>query len=127
MSMAASIESRVPFLDHHLVEFVFRLPDALKVHFNKQKYLLKEFAKNLIPQQIINRKKAGFPVPLNAWFQKKNNPFFEVLLSKETKEDSFLNYDFIVRTLKGYERGEKNLDQKIWLLLNLEMWRRIYL
>jgi asparagine synthase (glutamine-hydrolysing) len=127
MSMAAGIETRVPFLDHSLVEFAFSLPDKMKIKGKEGKYILKRFAAGRIPHKIAYRRKAGFPVPLNRWFQQKGNAFIDALLSKETKDDSFLNYDFLLRTVKGYQRGEPNLDMKIWMLLNLELWRRIYL
>jgi asparagine synthase (glutamine-hydrolysing) len=126
MSMAASIETRVPFLDHKLVEFCFGMPSTLKIKGKTSKYVLKKYAEGKIPNSIIYRKKAGFPVPINFWFQKKDNPFINTLLSKETKEHSFINYKFLQRTINGYKSGEKNLDLKIWMLLNLELWRQIY-
>src|SRR5258708_25947130 len=67
MSMAASIESRVPFLDHPLVEFAARVPDRLKIHGGTQKYILKKAVEDLLPPNITYRKKMGFPTPLRQW------------------------------------------------------------
>ena len=64
MSMACSIESRVPFLDHHFVEFAMAIPDDLKIHKTTQKYILKRAVEDLLPAEIIHRKKMGFPTPL---------------------------------------------------------------
>ncbi len=70
MSMAASIESRVPFLDHTLVEFAARIPDDLKIRGRTQKYILKEAVRDLLPPDIIHRKKMGFPTPLRKWLRR---------------------------------------------------------
>jgi len=126
MSMAASIETRVPYLDYRIAEFAFSLPDTLKIKGLDSKYILKKAAKKKIPDSIIKRKKAGFPVPIHEWFQKKDNPFIDILLSDETRRESFLNYGFIERALDGLKQKESNAPLKIWMLLNLELWRRIY-
>ena len=69
MSMASSLELRVPFLDHKVVEFAFRLPSRLKIRGNTPKYLLKKYMAPMLPPAIINRAKKGFPVPVNSWFR----------------------------------------------------------
>ena len=70
MSMAASVESRVPFLDHKLVEFTVRLPERLKLrHGWTTKYVLRSAMKDVLPREILERKKMGFPVPIGKWFR----------------------------------------------------------
>src|SRR5256885_14325011 len=69
MSMAASVESRVPFLDHKLVEFTSSLPERLKLHRWTTKYVLRQSMKDVLPDQILTRPKMGFPVPIGAWFR----------------------------------------------------------
>src|SRR5215470_12678007 len=69
MSMATSVESRVPFLDHKLVEFTCRLPERLKLRGGTTKYILRESMKGILPDAILSRSKMGFPVPIGAWFR----------------------------------------------------------
>jgi asparagine synthase (glutamine-hydrolysing) len=127
MSMAASIETRVPFLDHHLVELAFQIPDNLKIRKNKGKYIFKQACQSLLPENIIYRKKMGFPVPIENWFRVRGNPFIEVLLDESTKRNSFLKYPFIEKTIKEFNRGNNAVTQRIWALLNIELWRREFL
>jgi asparagine synthase (glutamine-hydrolysing) len=126
MSMAASIETRVPYLDYRIAEFAFALPNQLKVRGTRGKHLLRRVARTRIPDSIIDRKKAGFPVPIHRWFEEKNNPFVDALLSDETRRNSFLNYTFIERAVDGLKRKEANASLKVWMLLNLELWRRTF-
>jgi asparagine synthase (glutamine-hydrolysing) len=127
MSMAASIETRVPFLDHHLVELAFRIPDGYKIRLNQGKYILKNSCEGLLPKNIIYRKKMGFPVPIDKWFREKNNPFLDVLLDTSTKKRSFLNYGFIKKEVENFYHGTENSTHRLWALLNIELWRREFL
>src|SRR5262249_32844518 len=84
MSMACSIESRVPFMDHTFVEFSTRIPDALKIKGTTQKYILKKAVKDLLPDEIIHRKKMGFPTPLKQWLRdERAGAQFQTLLDRK--------------------------------------------
>lgn len=126
MSMAASIETRVPYLDHHLVELAFSLPDACKVRGRQGKYLLKQMSHGLLPGEIIHRPKRGFPVPIARWFREPGSPFVELLLDRETLQDGFLDADF-VRTRVGRFLAGEEISLELWAMLNLELWRREFL
>ena len=127
MSMAASIETRVPFLDHKLVELACRFPDSAKVKYTQGKYILKKACESLLPNSIIYRKKMGFPVPIEKWFKVKDNPFIALLTDDEVKRNSFLNYNFIRETIDKFNKGAPDSIRHIWVLLNIEMWRQQFL
>jgi len=126
MSMAASIETRVPFLDHRLVEFACTLPDRYRVRLKHGKYLLKRSLEGCLPDGIIYRKKMGFPVPIERWFREKDNPFMEVLLDESTKRDGFIDHRFVERAVERFRAGRPGSTQAIWALINLELWRRVF-
>ena len=128
MSMAASIESRVPFLDHELVEFAFTLPDHLKIKGFNTKRLLRLALGDQIPEAILNRPKAGFPVPIQKWFREEYYTMArEIVLATE----SFCMRHFDNTELTGYfdmhRAGKYNHADRIWTLLNLELWHRIFI
>ena len=128
MSMAASIESRVPFLDHKLVEFTARLPEHLKLRRGwTTKYILRRSMKNILPEQILKRSKMGFPVPVGAWFR---GPYRQVLdeyvLSERALGRGLFDADFIRRLVAGHQAGEKHAE-RLWSLVNLEMWLRRFI
>ena len=126
MSMAASIETRVPYLDHHLVELAFSLPDGCKVHYGQGKYLLKRVSRELLPKDVITRPKQGFPVPIARWFREPGNPFVEVLLDPESLRDGFLDAQFVRTRVNRFLTGEE-ISLELWAILNLELWRRNFL
>lgn len=126
MSMAASIETRVPFLDHHLVGLAFSLPDHSKVRNGRGKHLLREASKKLVPSEVIHRPKQGFPVPIAQWFRQPNNPFVEVLLDPGSLRDGFLNEDFVRTRVRQFMAGA-NTSIELWAMLNLELWRRSFM
>jgi asparagine synthase (glutamine-hydrolysing) len=126
MSMAASIETRVPFLDHHLVGMAFTQPDASKIHGRTGKYLLKEASRRVLPASVIDRPKRGFPVPIARWFRKTGNPFIEVLLDAESLRDGFLDPAFVRRRVEKFQAGAE-ISTELWAMLNLELWRREFL
>lgn len=128
MSMAASIESRVPFLDHRLVEFAFGLPSHLKIRHFKTKYLLRQAMKGRLPVEIISRPKMGFPVPLAQWFRGQFAAFPERLLCNERfRERLIFRDDYILRLLNEHRSGMRSNADRLWLLMNFEIWCRIFL
>lgn len=126
MSMAASIETRVPYLDHHLVELSFSLPDKCKIRGREGKYLLKRVCRELLPRDVIGRPKQGFPVPIARWFRAKGNPFIDILLDPQSLRDGLLNPQFVQARVDRFLAGEE-ISLEIWSMLNLELWRREFL
>jgi asparagine synthase (glutamine-hydrolysing) len=128
MSMATSIESRVPFLDHHLVEFAATIPSAAKLGAMSGKRMIKEAVRHLLPNQIIDRRKQGFPVPFDRWLQKDFFPEIEaLLLSDRALSRGWFRPEQVVSLLEAHRRQHANLNRQIWALLNLELWARIFL
>jgi asparagine synthase (glutamine-hydrolysing) len=128
MSMAASIESRVPFLDHTLVEFAARLPDEWKLSGWTTKRVLREAMKSVLPDSILNRSKMGFPVPLRAWTRGRwNTVVADVLLDRRSKERGIIDPPAVVRLLDDHAAGSIDATDRIWSLLNLELWFRTFI
>ena len=125
MSMAASIESRVPFLDHKLVEFTVRLPDRLKVRRGwTTKYVLRKAMKDLLPAPILTRKKMGFPVPVGKWFREEFRPVIdEYVLSERAAGRGIFDRGFVNNLVARHQAGE-NHSERLWALVNFEIWLR---
>ena len=128
MSMAASIESRVPFLDHKLVEFAWRLPDHWKLSGWATKRVLRESMKGLLPESILNRPKMGFPVPFTSWTR---GPWHgmarDVLLDRRARERGIIDPGGVQRLLDAHAAGRTDGGDRIWSLLNLELWHRTFI
>ena len=125
MSMAASIESRVPFLDHPLVEFTARLPERLKIRGGTTKYILREAMRNVLPTEILTRGKMGFPVPIGAWFRGAYRGIIDSLvLSPRALERGLLDVGAIKTLVARHAAGEDH-SERLWALVNLEIWHRI--
>lgn len=128
MSMAASIESRVPFLDHRLVEFAFSLPDPLKIKRFATKRVLRTAFQADIPREILTRPKAGFPVPIRTWFAGEYYRAAEaMLLGKDSLCLELFDREEITRLLNLHRSGKYNYSDQIWTLMNLEIWNRIFM
>jgi asparagine synthase (glutamine-hydrolysing) len=124
MSMAHSIEARPPLLDHKLVEFAARIPARLKLHNGTTKYLLKRAMRGILPNDIIDRQKHGFAVPLAKWFRGELSSFArDLLFSQRSRERGLFNESYIERLLQLHERG-RDIDLQLWTLLSLELWCR---
>jgi len=128
MSMAASIESRVPFLDHTLVEYAARLPDEWKLSGWTTKRVLRDAMKSVLPASILNRPKMGFPVPLRAWTRGRwNDVVSDVLLDRRSKERGIIDPAAVARLLRDHAAGFIDATDRIWSLLNLEIWFRTFI
>jgi asparagine synthase (glutamine-hydrolysing) len=128
MSMAASIESRVPFLDHTFVEFAMRMPDRMKIHGRTQKYVLKEAVSDLLPAGIIHRTKMGFPTPLRHWLRAPAAaPMLDSLLDAGGLIASYLNMDAVRRLISDHRAGSHDGTDRLWNLLNLQIWGATFL
>jgi asparagine synthase (glutamine-hydrolysing) len=128
MSMAASVESRVPFLDHKLVEFTSSLPERLKLNRWTTKYVLRQSMKGVLPEQILRRPKMGFPVPIEAWFRGAYAPLLEeYLLSSRALDRGIFNQEFVRALVKQHQNGEADHSERLWSLVNFEMWSRRFI
>jgi asparagine synthase (glutamine-hydrolysing) len=128
MSMSASIESRVPFLDHVLVEFVARLPERLKLKGFTTKRILREAMRGILPDRILNRPKMGFPVPFAHWMRGGwNATAREVLLDRRTLERGLIDANAVAALLRDHRAGTRNGGDALWALLNLELWYRTFI
>ena len=128
MSMAASVESRVPFLDHKLVEFTSSLPERLKLRGWTTKYVLRQSMKGVLPAAILDRPKMGFPVPLGKWFRGAYSSVLdEYVLGSRARERGIFNADFTRALVEQHQRGEANHSERLWSLVNLEMWFRRFI
>ena len=128
MSMSASIESRVPFLDHVLVEFAARLPDRLKLRRFTTKRILREAIRGLLPEQILSRRKMGFPVPFAQWTRDRWQPVVrDVLLDRRCRERGVINAGAVERLLDAHRDGTVNAGDAIWALVNFELWFRTFI
>jgi asparagine synthase (glutamine-hydrolysing) len=128
MSMAASIESRVPFLDHKLVEFAARLPDQWKLSGLTTKRVLRQAMKGILPDAIVNRPKMGFPVPFSAWTRAAwNSVAYDILLDRRSRERGIVDPRGVERLLASHAAGATDGGDRIWSLLNLELWYRTFI
>jgi asparagine synthase (glutamine-hydrolysing) len=128
MSMATSIESRVPFLDHRLVEFAATVPDEWKLSGFTTKRLLREAMKGVLPESILTRPKMGFPVPFATWTRGGwNGPLRDVLLDRRTRERGIVEAPAVERLLQDHAAGRIDGWDRLWMLLNLELWFRTFI
>lgn len=122
-SMAASLETRAPFLDHTLVEFLTKLPIDLKMRGLTGKYILKRAMRDRLPQQIIKRPKKGFGMPVAKWVKGELRTFVRDTFAPERlKKRGLFNADYVERLLDEHERGVADHRKLIWTLLMFEMW-----
>jgi asparagine synthase (glutamine-hydrolysing) len=127
MSMAASIESRVPFLDHKLVEFAAALPVKMKLRGLATKYILRRAMSKRLPQEILTRKKMGFPVPVGSWFRGRfSRVIDEYVLSSRARERAIFNHDYVNEIVARHAKGE-NHAERLWALVNFEIWQRRFI
>jgi asparagine synthase (glutamine-hydrolysing) len=128
MSMSTSIESRVPFLDHVLVEFAARLPERLKLDGFQTKRILREAMRGVIPDSILTRPKMGFPVPFGQWMRGGwNRAAADVLLDRRARERGLFKPTAVASLLDDHRSGRRNGGDAIWALLNLELWFRTFI
>ena len=128
MSMATSIESRVPFLDHKLVEFAATMPDEWKLRNWTTKRVLREAMKGVLPESILSRPKMGFPVPFSRWTRDQwNGAVSDVLLDGRTRERGIIDPQAAAALLRDHRTGHTDGWDQIWMLLNLELWFRTFI
>jgi asparagine synthase (glutamine-hydrolysing) len=127
MTMAASIEARMPFMDHELAAFVSALPDNMRVRGRTTKWILREAMKRVLPAAILERPKVGFRVPVNEWFRGKMRDYlFDHLLGNDSRTCAYYNRPALEKILSDHVGGRQNHEKLLWCLLNLEIWHREY-
>jgi len=127
-SMANSLEARSPFLDHKVVEFSATLPSSWKIRGLTTKYILKKTFKGFLPSEIINRPKQGFGIPVGKWFRNDwKNYFREVVLSERALNRGYFRRESLERIFGEHISGYRDHGYRLWALLMLELWHRIYI
>ncbi len=127
-AMAVSLEGRVPFLDHRLVEYVFRLPGRYKVKGRSTKYLLKKSLEGLLPNSTLYKSKHGFAVPVDEWFRGRLKIFLaDVLFDGSSHRSGHLNPAQLQKIFRQHTSGERDFGIQLWALLNFELWYRQFM
>jgi asparagine synthase (glutamine-hydrolysing) len=126
MSMAVSLEARVPLLDHKLIEFVCtRIPARLKMKGTETKSILKQAVADLVPAELLNRPKQGFGVPIKEWInQQLRARIRETLTEPRSTQRGYLEPRYIDILLREHERGRRDHATELWALFMLELWHR---
>jgi asparagine synthase (glutamine-hydrolysing) len=128
MSMAASIESRVPFLDHPFVEFAVSVPESLKLRGGIGKYIFKKAVEDLLPRSIIYRTKMGFPTPLRQWLlEPKAQPLLALLEDPGGILAAYSDRAQVRSLLERHASGQEDATDRIWRMLNLQIWGDVFL
>ncbi len=128
-SMLNSLETRAPMLDQYLAEYVASLPSSLRTRNNVLKYLLKKVAADILPPEILNRRKQGFGVPIKHWFRRELIDYaYELLDSPRAQQRGIFNQQYIRDLLKAHNNTRMvNYSEAIWALICLELWFQIYM
>lgn len=127
-SMANSLEARSPFLDHELIELAAQMPDTLKLKGYTSKYILKKALKNVLPDDILSRKKMGFGIPIHRWFRGELKDYLkDIILSPKSLGRGYFNKDYIETILCEHEKGQNEHGYRLWALMMLELWHRNYI
>jgi len=128
MSMAVSLEARVPLLDHKLIEFVTRIPASLKMKGLETKHIFKRAVRGLVPDEILDRRKQGFDPPLQKWINNELRSYIrETLTGQRTRERGYFNPGYIDLLFAEHERGRRDHSTQLWALFMLELWHRTFL
>jgi asparagine synthase (glutamine-hydrolysing) len=127
MSMATSLECRVPLLDHELVELAARMPQTVKIRDGRLKHAMKEAISGLLPRDIIERKKRGFGTPMGAWLKQELAPLMHELLSEEAVSTrGLLDFGEVRTLIAQHDTNHTDGTDKLLALMNLEIWTRMY-
>lgn len=128
MTMAASLESRIPLLDSQLVEYAASIPSSAKIKGFKTKYLLKKAFEDFLPSTILTRKKMGFNVPTGVWFREGQRGLItRLLLSEQMRSRGYFNDAFIARMVRDHLEGRTNYEAQLFTLASLELWFRVFI
>jgi asparagine synthase (glutamine-hydrolysing) len=125
MSMANSLEVRVPFLDHRIVEFAVNLPPQMKLNYGKTKIILRNMMEGILPQRILTKPKEGFSIPIKNWLQTELKPMMYDLLSQDLiQKRGYFDGKTVSRWIKEHLDGRANHSHRLWSLIVLELWHQ---
>lgn len=128
ISMAHSLEMRVPFLDYKVVQFALNIPSKLKYRGNCEKYILKQAFKDILPEFVLKRQKMGFPVPISSLLSNEYKNFIgDILLSSTAINRGFFNKNYIESLLAAPNIKKPYICRQLWLLLTFELWNKMYI
>lgn len=123
ITMATSVEARVPFLDHHLIEYASGLPRELKVKGKTGKHILKRALESVLPAELLYKPKRGFGAPVREWFRgPEGDSLIQQLMNSQLRGRNFFDYKFIERLVDEHRREQRDWSANLWCLLNLSMW-----
>jgi asparagine synthase (glutamine-hydrolysing) len=123
ITMATSVEARVPFLDHHLIEYAMSLPRELKVKGRTAKHILKRALESVLPADVLYKPKRGFGAPVREWFRgPEGASLIGQLMNSSIRERNFFDYAFIQRLVDEHRRETRDWSANLWCLLNLSLW-----
>lgn len=128
MTMATSLECRVPLLDHELVELGARIPSSYRVRRGELKYLLKKALTGVLPEAVLSRSKRGFGAPMGAWMKRQLAPAMKTLLSEDSvRRRGLFRWEAVRATMEAHERNLADHTDHLGALMNLEIWCRLFL
>jgi asparagine synthase (glutamine-hydrolysing) len=126
-SMAYSVEARVPFLDHELVEFCARIPPRVKMKWLREKHILRKAMESVLPPDIVNRKKRGLEVPMDSWLRAPLPEFAAERLSEAAlRQSGYFAPDRVAAMLRSHRAGEANFGQILSTVLNVQIWHDLF-
>ncbi len=128
MSMANSLEARVPFLDHRFVEFAATIPSELRLNGKRTKHILKTSLQHVLPMDILERGKEGFSIPIKNWLKNELKPMMMSALSEQNiKDKGFFDPQYVNRLVDEHLKGRENHSHRIWALMVFHMWYDLYM
>jgi asparagine synthase (glutamine-hydrolysing) len=125
MTMAHSLELRVPFLDKVVFETASKIPTSLKTANGTTKYILRKAAEGIVPEHVLTRKKLGFPVPIRHWLKNEMNEWAKTII-RESSTDHLINKSYVLNLLEDHCQGKADNSRKIWTVLIFMVWHQVY-
>jgi asparagine synthase (glutamine-hydrolysing) len=126
-SMAYSVEARVPFLDHHVVEFCARIPPWVKMKWLREKHVLRRAMAGVLPPDIVNRKKRGLDVPMDNWLRRRLPAFAAERMSASALRDcGYFDPGKVERLLARHRAGEGNFGPILSAVLGVQVWHQLF-
>lgn len=126
VTMAHSLELRVPFLDKEVFAVAAKIPTSLKTADGTTKYVLRKAAEGIVPDHVLNRKKLGFPVPIRHWLKDEMNDWAKKII-RESNTDHLIQKDYVLRLLDEHCQGKRDNSRKIWTVLMFMVWHQVYI